>query len=86
MAQVVRVKNLKNDSFHKNSIHFFFFYEIWSRRLFVIGDRIIYNDEQKRFRTSMYLRKIGITPWPLYPKPNPDHIYILYHFGNNQLS
>lgn len=25
MAQVVRVKNLKNDSFHKNSIHFFFF-------------------------------------------------------------
>lgn len=64
----------------------FFFYEIWSRRLFVIGDRIIYNDEQKRFRTSKYLRKIGITPWPLYPKPNPDHIYILYHFGNNQLS
>lgn len=47
--------------------------------------RIIYNDEQKRSGTT-YLRKVGITLWLLYPKPNSDHIYILYHFDNNPLS
>lgn len=44
MAQVVRVRNLKNDSFHKNSIHFFF---LWNMEQKVICYRY-WNNIQRR--------------------------------------